>query len=595
LKTFERRNIVRRIFLVLSLWALALSPAWAAPRPFLDLDFEAAECSSGWVQAGFGGYVMSIDGSATRSGRQSLLLQHAGGPRDPRSFGLVMQQIPADLVAGQRIRFSGFIRTVGITDGYAGLWFQASNADRSSVVQDNLAGRGPSGTTGWTRYEIDLEIPADASTVNFGMLLPGNGRAWFDALSLEIGGQRWVDRRQPVAGPSAAAVSWLRQRAIRFDTPEAGHGFADLQPLKALIGDARIVSLGEQTHGTREFFQMKHRLTEFLASEMGFTLFAIEANMPEAYKVNEYVLTGQGDPRELLQGMYFWTWNTQEVLEMIEWMRELNQSGKGRIQFLGFDMQTPTVAIENAQAFLQRAEPAYVREADQAFDLVETVFEAWQRGERHPREREAAEAARKVFEHMSQSRGSYVSRLPREEVDLGIQNARVALQSAENIARITQRDVSMAANVEWILDQAPAGSKIVLWAHNAHVSKAPGWMGKFLADRYGDEQVVLGFAFDRGRYNSVGNQGLRDYEATPPAAGSVEAYLRSARMPRFVLDLRGIPDNAPSASWLRQPRNFRSIGSRVLRCASSPRVVSNDYDGLIWIERTSPSVLLPFD
>jgi erythromycin esterase len=302
-KTFERRNLVRRIFLISSLWLLALAPAWAAPRPFLDLDFEAAECSSGWVQAGFGGYLMSIDGSTPRSGRQSLLLQYTGGTRDPRTFGLVMQAIPAELVAGRNVRLSGYIRTQGITDGYAGLWFQASNADRSSVVADNMAGRGPSGTTGWTRYEIDLDIPADAVDVRVGMLLPGNGRAWFDGLSLEIGGRRWVDRRQPAGPPSAAAVSWLRQRAIRFDTPEAGHGFADLQPLKALIGDARIVSLGEQTHGTREFFQMKHRLTEFLASEMGFTLFAIEANMPEAYKVNEYVLTGQGDPRELLQGM----------------------------------------------------------------------------------------------------------------------------------------------------------------------------------------------------------------------------------------------------------------------------------------------------
>ena len=55
---------------------------------------------------------------------------------------------------------------------------------------------------------------------------------------------------------------------------------------------------------------MKHRLTEFLATEMGFTLFAIEANMPEAYRINEYVLTGEGDPKELLRGLYFWMWDT---------------------------------------------------------------------------------------------------------------------------------------------------------------------------------------------------------------------------------------------------------------------------------------------
>jgi erythromycin esterase-like protein len=133
-----------------------------------------------------------------------------------------------------------------------------------------------------------------------------------------------------------------------------------MQALKSLIGDARIVSLGEATHGTREFFQLKHRLLEFLATEMGFTIFSIEANMPEAYRLNDYVLNGTGDPAELLRGMYFWTWNTEEVLEMIRWMREFNASGRGRVQFTGFDMQTPTVALDIVQQFIQRYDTIYV-------------------------------------------------------------------------------------------------------------------------------------------------------------------------------------------------------------------------------------------
>jgi erythromycin esterase-like protein len=130
-------------------------------------------------------------------------------------------------------------------------------------------------------------------------------------------------------------TEWIRANAIRLTTTEAGHGFADMQALKPLIGNARIVSLGEATHGTREFFQLKHRMLEFLATEMGFTIFSIEANMPEAYRLNDYVLNGTGDPAELLRGMYFWTWNTEEVLEMIRWMRAFNASGRGRVQFTG--------------------------------------------------------------------------------------------------------------------------------------------------------------------------------------------------------------------------------------------------------------------
>jgi hypothetical protein len=133
-----------------------------------------------------------------------------------------------------------------------------------------------------------------------------------------------------------------------------------MQPLKKVIGNARIVSLGEATHGTREFFQLKHRMMEFLASEMGFTIFSIEANMPEAYRLNEYVLTGKGDPKRLLKGMYFWTWNTEEVLDMILWMREFNKSGKGRVEFTGFDMQTPNVALGIVRDFVSKNDATFV-------------------------------------------------------------------------------------------------------------------------------------------------------------------------------------------------------------------------------------------
>jgi erythromycin esterase-like protein len=162
-------------------------------------------------------------------------------------------------------------------------------------------------------------------------------------------------------GQSDPAVEWIRANAIRLSTLEAGHGFADMQALKSLIGNARIVSLGEATHGTREFFQLKHRMLELLATEMGFTIFSIEANMPEAYRLNDYVLNGTGDPAELLRGMYFWTWNTEEVLEMIRWMRAFNASGRGRVQFSGFDMQTHTVALDIVQQFVRRYDSATSR------------------------------------------------------------------------------------------------------------------------------------------------------------------------------------------------------------------------------------------
>jgi erythromycin esterase-like protein len=168
----------------------------------------------------------------------------------------------------------------------------------------------------------------------------------------------------------SALVEWMSANAIPFDTPLSCTGFDDLQPLKTVIGDARIVGLGEATHGTREHFQMKHRLVEFLAEEMGFTIFSIEASTPEAYRLNDYVLGGDGDPEQLIAGMYFWTWNTEEVLAMVEWMRSFNTSGRGQIQFTGFDMQTPDVAADIVVQFLEKVDPNRAEQVQAKYDEV---------------------------------------------------------------------------------------------------------------------------------------------------------------------------------------------------------------------------------
>jgi erythromycin esterase-like protein len=161
-------------------------------------------------------------------------------------------------------------------------------------------------------------------------------------------------------------VQWLTSHAASFKTSDPSPDLSDLEPLREMIGDARIVALGEGTHGTREYFQMKHRIVQFLASEMGFTIFSIEASTPEAFRVNDYVLAGEGYPKPLIGGMYFWTWNTEEVLAMVEWMHDFNKSGKGTIEFTGFDMQTPDVAMENVVTFLKSVDP------DRATDVMHT-------------------------------------------------------------------------------------------------------------------------------------------------------------------------------------------------------------------------------
>jgi len=150
-------------------------------------------------------------------------------------------------------------------------------------------------------------------------------------------------------------VEWMRSEAVPLQNTEPGRGFRDLQPLKKIIGNARIVALGEATHGTREFFQLKHSIIEFLNAEMGFTILAVEGEMASAYPLGEYVRAGNGDAKRLLRDS-LWFYN-QETLSLVEWMRALNASGKRRLAFSGIDAQRPDPAASAVRQFVEKADP----------------------------------------------------------------------------------------------------------------------------------------------------------------------------------------------------------------------------------------------
>ncbi|MEV1083733.1 erythromycin esterase family protein [Streptomyces sp. NPDC050211] len=124
----------------------------------------------------------------------------------------------------------------------------------------------------------------------------------------------------------------------------------------------RVVGLREATHGTREFFQLKHRLLEFLVTEMGCSVLAMEASASAGLAVDAYVRHGIGDGGRALTGLGFWTWRTGEVLAMIEWMREYNRerAEDEQVRFVGIDPQRCGDSIAVLDAFLRERAPERV-------------------------------------------------------------------------------------------------------------------------------------------------------------------------------------------------------------------------------------------
>jgi len=414
----------------------------------------------------------------------------------------------------------------------------------------------------------------------------------------------------PRAAPSGDPVrDWLDVNGRPFEGPHLSLPHHDLEFVRELVGDARIVSLGENTHGARDFFEMKARVLRFLVEEMGFNTFGIEATWPEARLLDHYVRTGEGDARELLQGLFFWTWRTESVLEMIEWMRAHNEAG-GDVGFHGFDMQYPGLALENVRAYFREVDPDRIGTVNERIHCLD-VFANDERGRFPTRryanqslayQRDCAASLEQVRFILFLNRPQYEAASGTEAFEVALQSLRVAVQYHLHITREQRRDESMAENVGWISDRIGPDGRMVLWAHNYHVSTQEGAQGHFMRQAFGDDMVVVGFSHARGGFTAVtrsGGQyrGLAAHELDEPVEGSFESYFERASAPRFLLDLRDLGAISPGNEWLTETRPFRSIGA--VYDPDQPGDYWHDaplrewYDVIIHFESTRATAVLP--
>jgi erythromycin esterase len=429
---------------------------------------------------------------------------------------------------------------------------------------------------------------------------------------------------QPIAEDPdpAEIVNWLQTNAVPFQTAQPGVDYMDLMPIKDMVGNARVVSLGEATHGTREFFLMKHRILEFLVKEMEFNVFAIEATWPEANRINDYVHTGHGDPETLLSGLYFWTWNTEEVLEMILWMREHNQNpgDDPTVSFLGFDMQFPGMAIYNVEMFLQVVDPSAASFVSECYACISPYANgpsgsSLSQGRYEDQNAAYRDSCRvdlsEVHEFLLQHEAEYKEASSVLEFDHALQSARIVLQYEDMASQRTPsaRDFYMAENTIWLLNQAGSDAKIVLWAHNGHVADNPVYgggssMGHYLREEYGDDMVTVAFDFYKGEFRALtelpgGDYGqIEVHSVDDPPMFSYEYYFHTPELERLILDLRGVDMGTSATSWLAGPRYMRSIGA--IFTPSNPQKyfylcrLPSISDLVIYFDHTHAAVGLPF-
>jgi len=512
---------------------------------------------------------------------------------------------------------------------------------------DNMSNRALVGTGDWQHVAVVLDVPVTAIGIVFGVILQGSGEVFADDFTLETVADTvaatnllpgfvpsgdsattvatyarypFAPRNLDLEGVATVATAdWLAHNGVPLVYGTPGSDQTDLAPLRTMVGNARVVGMGEATHGTHEFFALKHRVFEFLVQKMGFTHFAIEATWPEANDINTYVLTGQGDPARLLSHLYFWTWNTQEVLTLIQWMRQWNLSASPsqRVQFLGFDMQFPGAALDTVANFISRVDPSHsvlvngkyaciapYRNIGAAFAHLSSEYAAL------PADSVAAcrQAVKDVFDLLN-SNGDTYRRASSDALYANAVHSARLVQQFELMASQTTvtasarvRDQSMAENVQWLLQQAPPSTRIALWAHNGHVRTVAGNMGGDLQAALGNDYISLGFVFGTGSFNAVKQSGstfagLKELTATLVPDGSLESLFMTTGYPLMLFDARQIANGGSAASYLGGPIPMRNIGAAFDPAQEalyfSSAVLPADYQLLLFVRVSTASLLMP--
>jgi erythromycin esterase len=584
-------------------WSLVLAPAPIHAQPPLNLDFEEAgvprDQPKHWLVTAEG-YDVRLDDTA-HSGERSLRIESKNANSE---CGWARAFLPASLVAGKRLRFIGWIKTEKVLTGHAGVGLEVFGAEGllgSAYLRENL----PSADTQWTACQVETLVHPDAHYVYLCVYLFANsGSAWFDSLRLEVDGISLKDAYHQQYTPLTRQERIrLLDDAVLLNGTAPSDEVADLRPLKAMLHQARIVAIGQPSHGTKESFQLSHRLLQLLCGEMGFRILVVEEEMVPTHDLNRFLLTGQGDIEQLTERATFQLGNKESV-NLLRWMRAFNQSGRGSLQIWGCDMNYPGTALDRVQRFVEKADPDYLEALKKAYapffssegsalDIDSKDLGALSLATRS----DVLGRATNVLHHLEQTRIQYLTGHSASEVDWAIQSARIIEQFAALLVKgsHTPRDAFMAANFAWALKQVPDGSKVVLVAHNGHVAKGPMRMGMHLAKRYGKEFVVLGTAVHEGKYRAphrVLGWKIAEHDVTPSYPGSVDWYLHQTGLPHFILDLAKASKRSEAQNWLRRPLDLRYLGGTANDWQFYSVRLAEEYDGLIFLDNTTPATPL---
>lgn len=423
----------------------------------------------------------------------------------------------------------------------------------------------------------------------------------------------------------------LRREAIDLG------GSQDVDAVLDLIGNARIVMLGEATHGTQQFYRTRAEISKRLIEEKGFAAIAVEADWPDALQVNRWISRQLPEarsaslaPESALGGFSrfpLWMWRNHEMLELVRYLIEYNQRQSGKADkagFFGIDVYSLRHSMEAVVQYLAKVDPSAATRARQRYACFDHFGRDPQQygyavnfGMQAGCESEVVQQLAAMATHARDGvRNTEAD--PDDEAFYAKQHARVAA-NAESYYRTmfrgrdeswNVRDTHMADTLdalsEHLRNRNDRDAKLVVWAHNSHIGDARATemgqhgqlnLGQLMRQRHGDDVFLLGFTTHAGTVTAASDWDGRAEckQVRPSLENSYERLFHETGKDRFLLPIRG---NEAVSSQLRQGRLERAIG--VVYLPERERYshyfyadMSRQFDAVLHIDHTK--ALKPLD
>lgn len=381
---------------------------------------------------------------------------------------------------------------------------------------------------------------------------------------------------KPIYALLLAGILWSTTIQAQFSSNNLPS--IDLQTLgKTLGNEKKVVGLGESTHGTKEFTLIRSEIVKTLVTSFNFKVFVLEADYAPCEKINEYLHTGSGNVEQLMLDLRLWPWIHEDFLTLLFWLKDYNLNNPTQtVRFYGMDSQLSKLHAQKDSILLK-----YPDQGAQLFSIVE--------GNDHPK---------KKLNDLQQLSKQFVE--ASNAIDLLLHYyifCQINKLSQSTIKDQNIRDKNMARFVQLI--HKHDSSKVLIWAHNGHISKqGPSIqertaLGHHLAAIYGEAYAAIGLDFQEGEflavdYDNIAERKIKTF-SLKPTQKTLAAEIDFADKPFLIVPTHSLDGlhyiNAIGAIYVAQPGKTNSFYSKIEK--------EKKYDYLILSKKSSPIKLLP--